>query len=254
MQTTWDYLCRTVFYDSELLMFTVGLFISFQISFWVMNGLLIWIDTRETRFDAYRIQKDRPKVFSQPQLVSTIIKGIIRYQVSLILFSPVLYYLLDLGGPIDFRGPTPSIFTILWQLVLFVICEDSLFYWGHYLFHTKYLYKYHKEHHSFTQPIGIVAVLSDPAESLLQIQIAVWLAPALLPHKHIFTLMLWVLVRVHQTVYAHGGYELPYIHWKYYFPKIFMGCRPHDYHHRTSLHNYGSTLQLWDRIMGTYKE
>jgi 4-alpha-methyl-delta7-sterol-4alpha-methyl oxidase len=254
MQTLWQHLCTTYFFGSELLMFSVSLFLSFELPFVIMNAILIYLDTRVTRFDVYRIQKDRPKVFSQPNIVSAIIKGTIRYQISLILFSPVLYYLLNLRGHIDMTGPTPSWFTISWQLLLFIVSEDTLFYWGHYLFHTKFLYKYHKEHHAFTQPIGPVAVLSDPFESLLQIQIAVWLAPALLPRKHIFTLILWIIIRVHQTIYAHGGYELPYIHGKYYFPKLFMGCRPHDYHHRKGVDNYGSFFTFWDHLMGTFKE
>ncbi|KAL0483751.1 methylsterol monooxygenase [Acrasis kona] len=254
MQTFWSHCCREYFYDSELLMFCILIVASFQISFWTLNAALIYLDTHKTRFDKYRIQSNKPKVSLQPELVSKIRKSIVKYTITASLFTPILYLLLNIKGRVDMRGPTPPITTIIWQTLLFIFTEDTLFYWGHYLLHHKSLYKFHKEHHTYQQPIGIVAVLSDPLESLIQIQSAVWIAAALLPHKHIFTLMVWIIIRVHQTVYAHGGYNIPYVHMKHYIPSLFLGCKPHDYHHRVGKYNYGSFFSFWDKVMGTYKE
>lgn len=33
---------------------------------------------------------------------------------------------------------------------------------------------------------------------------------------------------------------------------VWGGAKFHDYHHKTSKHNYGSTFIIWDKVFGTY--
>jgi sterol desaturase/sphingolipid hydroxylase (fatty acid hydroxylase superfamily) len=221
----------------------------------MLNLPLIWINMYDTCYlDKYRIQKHKPKLKFQPELVQKIIKGTIRHQITILLFVPLLYYVIGWKGGLDVTGPTPALSTIIWQLFLFIICEDFIFFWTHYLFHWKWLYIYiHKEHHVYKQPTGVVSVLSDSIESIVQNQVGVWLVPALLPEKHIFTLMLWLAIRVYQTVNAHCGYDFPYVSTQYWAPWLMGGARAHDYHHQYGKWNYGSFFTIWDRIMGTYR-
>ncbi|CAF1256163.1 unnamed protein product [Rotaria sp. Silwood1] len=158
--------------------------------------------------------------------------GTIKHQLSLIFILPLLYNLLNYFGNISVRSSIPSIFIIIWQLILFIFSEDFLFFWIHYLFHTCWLYKHiHRKHHLFKQPTGIVFVLANPWESLLQNQLAVWFVPIFFKEKHLFTICLWIFIRVYQIINTHSGYDLPYISPQYYFPWLMSGRLQHDYHH-----------------------
>ncbi|CAF0920193.1 unnamed protein product [Didymodactylos carnosus] len=248
-------ICDKYFYSSELLTFCFCIFTTFQIIFWLFNSFLLYIEYNDIpSIDQYRLQKHKPKLRFQPDMIKIIRNGIIRHQISSVVMLPVMYYLLNAFGHVSVTGPIPSLFTIVWQLSIFILAEDFLFFWTHYLFHTRWLYKHiHKKHHLYKQPIGVVAVLADPLESLFQNQLGIWLIPILLKEKHLLTLCLWILIRVYQTVNAHCGYDLPYISTQYYLPWLMSGTLAHDYHHQHGKMNYGSFFTLWDRLMNTHK-
>ncbi|CAF4867217.1 unnamed protein product [Rotaria socialis] len=239
----------------EWLTFTICIYFTFQTVFWLYNLFLIYIEFNDIpSIDKYRIQKHKVKLRFQPEMIRQMKEGTIKHQLSLILTLPLLYYLLNYFGHISVRSSIPSLLTITYQIILFILGEDFLFYWTHYLFHTPWLYKHiHKKHHIFKQPTGVVFVLADPWESLLQNQVAVWLVPIVLKEKHLFTICLWIFIRVYQTINAHSGYDLPYISPQYYFPWLLSGTLQHDYHHQYAKMNYGSFLTLWDRLMNTHK-
>mgnify|MGYP001124655649 CR=1 FL=1 len=242
------------FWQSEVVVFSLSILATFEIVFWLCNGFLIFIETFDIpSIDQYRIQKQKKKLRFQPELVRFIIKQTIRHQISLILFTPGLYYVLNLFGHVEIFGPRPAWSTILFQLAMFILAEDALFFWTHYLFHTPWLYqKIHKKHHLYTQPTGVVSVLSDPWENL-QNQLSIWLLPMFFKEKHLFTLCLWMIIRVYQTVNAHSGYDLPYVSTQYWFSWVMSGALGHDFHHQHGKWNYGSFFNIWDRLMGTYR-
>ncbi|CAF4776515.1 unnamed protein product, partial [Rotaria sp. Silwood2] len=110
----------------------------------------------------------------------------IKHQISLIFALASIYPLLNLNGHVSIRSSIPSLFTILWQIIVYILTEDFIFFWTHYLFHTRWLYKYiHKKHHIFKQPTGLVSVLAHPLESTFQNQLGVWLGPFLVKDKHL---------------------------------------------------------------------
>lgn len=241
-------------FPPDVWLFSLYIIGTFECVFWLCNGALICFETFDIpSIDRYRIQKHKKKLRFQPDLVRVIVKETIRHQVSVFLLTPFLYYLLNYFGNLDIHGPRPSWPTIVYQLALFVLCEDAIFFWTHYLFHTPWLYKtIHKKHHLYTQPTGVVSVLSDPWEGL-QNQLSTWLMPVLLKEKHVFTLCLWIAIRVYQTVNAHSGYNLPYVSTQYWVPWIMSGALGHDYHHQHGKWNYGSFFNVWDRLMGTHR-
>ncbi|UJR28231.1 hypothetical protein I4U23_009481 [Adineta vaga] len=242
------------FFQSDLWLFYIYLIGTFQCIFWSCNSFLIFIELYDfPSIDKYRIQKHKKKLRFQPDLVKLMIKETIRHQISFFVLTPLLYYLLNYFGYLDIHGPRPSWLTIVYQLMLFILSEDAIFFWTHYFLHTPWLYKtIHKKHHVYTQPTGVVSVLSDPWESL-QNQIAIWFMPVLLKEKHIFTLCLWIAIRVYQTVNAHSGYNFPYISTQYWVPWIMSGALGHDFHHQHGKWNYGSFFNVWDRLMNTHR-
>lgn len=242
------------FFQSDIWLFSIYIIGTFECMFWLCNSFLIFIEIFDIpSIDKYRIQKHKKKLRFQSDLIELIIKGTIRHQISIFLLIPLLYYILNYFGHVEIQGPRPSWLTIIYQLILFILAEDAIFFWTHYLFHTPWLYKtIHKKHHIYKQPTGVVSVLSDPFEGL-QNQLSIWFLPALLKEKHIFTLCIWLAIRVYQTVNAHSGYNLPYISTQYWIPWIMPGALAHDFHHQHGKWNYGSFFNVWDRLMGTYR-
>ena len=56
----------------------------------------------------------------------------------------------------------PTTFEIVWQFLLFLIVEDTLFYWGHRMLHHPKLYWIHKHHHEYHQTIGFASQYVHP--------------------------------------------------------------------------------------------
>merc|ERR1712232_1252383 len=68
-----------------------------------------------------------------------------------------------------FTGPSPKLWTHVWQVSLAYFGYDAMFYWSHRLMHHKALYKHcHKIHHQFHTPIGICSSYEHTIEGLVQ--------------------------------------------------------------------------------------
>lgn len=242
------------FFQSDVWLFSIYIIVTYETVFWLCNGFLIFIELFDIpSIDQYRLQKRKPKLRFQTDIVHLMIKQTIFNQISSLLLSPILYYIFNYFGHVEIHDARPSWWTILFQLSLFILSEDTIFFWTHYLLHTPWLYKnIHKKHHVYRQPTGVTAVLSDPIEGVVT-QAAVWFMPVFLKETHIFTLCLWVAVRVYQTVLAHSGYDLPYITTQYWLPDWMPGVLAHDYHHEHGKWSYGSFFSVWDKIMGTHR-
>ena len=74
----------------------------------------------------------------------------------------LFYDLLKYQGMVVI-GPLPSLATFVWQLILMLAINDTLFYWAHRLLHTPVLYRaIHKRHHRFTATVGIASEFAHP--------------------------------------------------------------------------------------------
>lgn len=145
-------------------------------------------------------------------------------------------------------SPLPSWYTVIYVCIISLILEDFYFYWMHRLLHHKFLYKYiHKIHHEYTAPFGFCAEYAHPVETLV-LGIGSVIGP-LLYADHYFTIIIWLILRVFQTVEAHSGYDFPWSP-RYYIP-LWGGAKFHDMHHKVSNCNYASTFTIWDRVFGT---
>lgn len=206
---------------------------------------------------------------------------------------------------------TPAIFIcrkeVVPQIVFYFILEDFVFYWGHRILHTKWLYQHvHSVHHEwvgdltelytslaldmhfffgiqcldcctlkcrYATPFGLTSEYAHPAE-ILFLGFATIVGPAI-TGPHLFTLWLWMVLRVLETVEAHCGYHFPWSpsnfiplyggwEWILFCQVTFivvsvcpMMCDSicicssdfHDYHHRllyTKSGNYSSTFMYMD--------
>eukprot|EP00249_Psilotum_nudum_P011905 c23455_g1_i4 orf=371-1264(-) len=149
--------------------------------------------------------------------------------------------------------PLPSWKVIGFQIISYFILEDFIFYWGHRILHTKWLYKHvHSVHHEYATPFGLTSEYAHPAE-ILFLGCATFFGPAI-TGPHLVTLWLWMILRVLETVEAHCGYDFPWSLSK--FIPLYGGADFHDYHHRllyTKSGNYASTFTYMDWIFCTDK-
>lgn len=147
--------------------------------------------------------------------------------------------------------PLPSWKVMSTQIIFYFIVEDFIFYWGHRILHTKWLYKHvHSVHHEYATPFGLTSEYAHPAE-ILFLGFATIFGPAI-TGPHLITLWLWMVVRVLETVEAHCGYHFPWSPSN--FLPLYGGSDFHDYHHRliyTKSGNYSSTFVYMDWLFGT---
>ena len=80
------------------------------------------------------------------------------------IYQPfMLWTVLLIQPPLNYD----TIFNEILHMVLQIGFGEIWFYTVHYLFHTKYLYKYHKTHHENTEVIGIFALYAHPIDAII---------------------------------------------------------------------------------------
>eukprot|EP00898_Chlorokybus_atmophyticus_P007930 jgi/Chlat1/8138/Chrsp75S07600 len=142
---------------------------------------------------------------------------------------------------------------VSYPILAFFVIEDFVFYWGHRLLHTKWLYKHvHSVHHEWATPFGVTALYAHPVE-ILFLGLATVMGPALVG-PHLLVMWTWMALRLIETVEAHCGYDFPWSPSR--FLPLYGGADFHDYHHRllyTKSGNYSSTFVYMDWLFGSDK-
>eukprot|EP01116_Phalansterium_solitarium_P020482 TRINITY_DN6062_c0_g1_i2.p1 TRINITY_DN6062_c0_g1~~TRINITY_DN6062_c0_g1_i2.p1 ORF type:complete len:285 (-),score=16.58 TRINITY_DN6062_c0_g1_i2:55-864(-) len=231
---------------SERSLFLVGTLLATNGTFWLWNGILYIIYTRNLFADC-KIDKN---AWPDRKLVIACLKKlafgdfVVRPIVLWLAYPTFQHFGLSMSAPL----PTLWTFTLHWLAA--VVSNDFLFYWTHRLLHHPLLYsRFHKQHHMFNASIGIAAEYAHPIEDVLSNQLPTISAPLLLG-SHPAVLWSWLAYRLWQTVDVHSGYNFP---WGIYriAPWFFQGSDRHDYHHSHNLGSYGATFRFWDKLMGT---
>jgi sterol desaturase/sphingolipid hydroxylase (fatty acid hydroxylase superfamily) len=196
----------------------------------------------------YKVQQEKPNTwhsYLRCLKYLVIVHFVVQWGMML-LFKPVVLYL-----GLVVSNPLPSWSSVAGTVLISFVLEDAYFYVVHRLLHYGPFYKYiHKKHHDFAAPIGIAAEYAHPVESLV-LGIGTLVGPMLLT-RHLFSLWVWLLVRLYQTVEAHSGYDFPWSPTK--LIPFWGGSIFHDFHHETFSGNYASTFTYMDYIFGTSKQ
>jgi len=169
----------------------------------------------------------------------------------MLLFHPTAAFF---GMDIE-KVPFPSWQKILQHVLISMFIEDLFHYVFHRLLHWGPLYRgIHKVHHEYSAPVGIAAEYAHPIETVI-LGMGTFAGPMSIvlttADFHIITMLVWVSVRLCQTVDAHSGYDFP---WSLRtFIPFWAGADHHDYHHQMFVGNYATSFRWWDRIFGTDK-
>jgi methylsterol monooxygenase len=157
----------------------------------------------------------------------------------------------------DYRQPRldydslPSIPVFIAHLLICIIAEDIMFYFGHRLLHSKYLYKrIHKVHHDHKVTISLASEYAHPVEFVIGNIIPTMAGTFILgTNIHCYTQMCWIFIRICETSVSHSGYN---------FPVSISNLIPfatesdfHNYHHLNFKDNYGSQTKIWDYLCKT---
>ncbi len=145
----------------------------------------------------------------------------------------------------------PDKFTTIAHIVFFMICEDFTFYWAHRALHNEKLYLYiHKIHHEYKNPVCIDHIYAHPIEFMFGNVLTTFVGPLILGKRtHVFTLMIWIIMRTGETNDGHCGYDFSFS--PYRLIPLSGSAEFHHYHHKDYIGNYGSFFNIWDRVCGT---
>lgn len=123
----------------------------------------------------------------------------------------------------------PTLFTLVWQLAVCIIVEDTIFYAVHRTLHHPALYPYiHKVHHQYYHPIALASEHAHILEFMFGNGLPVIVGPQI-TCAHSFTFMLWILIRISTSIDNHCGYAFPLTPVR--LLPFGSTAEGHDYHH-----------------------
>ncbi|XP_021348241.1 fatty acid hydroxylase domain-containing protein 2-like [Mizuhopecten yessoensis] len=154
-----------------------------------------------------------------------------------------LYYHLQVWRGCDQSFKVPAPLHFLRDVALCILIEEIAFYYAHRILHSSFMYKrYHKVHHEFTAPFGLVSAYSHPVEFIFSNLGTIMTGPLVVGCDVVTTSVVFFL-SVAVTVIHHSGYHLP----------LLPSPEFHDYHHLKFTGNYG-VLGVLDWLHGTDKQ
>ncbi|XP_046870389.1 fatty acid hydroxylase domain-containing protein 2 isoform X1 [Hypomesus transpacificus] len=229
------------FEGHETALFYLGTMLVPMVVFWGSNLLFLLVDItgKPSFITRYKIQVDKNTPVD-PVKLRQAIKSVLFNQIFISgpMVVGVHYVQTRLGDPF---GPVlPTFQRGLMEVAICALVEEFLFYYSHRLFHHPALYKhFHKQHHEWTAPIGVVSIYAHPMEHVFSNMMPAVVGSMLLG-SHISTTTLWYSLAFLSTNISHSGYHLP----------LLPSPEFHDFHHLKFNQNFG-VLGVLDRLHGT---
>lgn len=109
---------------------------------------------------------------------------------------------------------------------------------------------FHKQHHKFIHTTSIASEHAHPVEHVLVNNLSWNAGPLLLGSQtHLWTLVLWGLLRHLETHEAHSGYEFPFSIFRVL--PFGVDASYHSFHHSKNVGNYSTFFTIWDTVFNT---
>ena len=210
--------------------------------------------------EQYKIEKDQPWPWkTDPEGWRKIVKKAIivtLFNNTVVSLSGItlLACAFNWQVPWTVHGEIPSSLQMVKHIGICLVTEDFCFHMGHRFLHQKWIYKHiHKWHHEFKQPISISGDYFHPVEFVISGMIPSFSGLILLQGKiHLWTIMIWGIIRYADAHDGHSGYEFP---WNMLRLMPFgSDATYHHFHHTHNVGNYSSFMTVWDTVFNSNVE
>jgi len=226
--------------------------------FWfIVCNFTMWIiyKLENPFFERYKIHdKEWPWKRNLNEWRKTIKETILLIFVNQVIFLPLVllpnYLKNESISRVDYET-LPGPYEVIIQTLFFMIVEDTSFYWIHRFFHMDFIYPYiHKIHHKYVNTVSISSEYAHPIEYIFGNLFPTSLGALILGKRvHLFTYLMWIVLRIAETTDGHCGYEFSWSPFR--LMPMSGGSDYHNYHHLAFKGNYGSFFTYWDRICNT---
>jgi sterol desaturase/sphingolipid hydroxylase (fatty acid hydroxylase superfamily) len=233
------------------------IFLAHEISYSIYNITLYFIYKLEHPFfEQFKVHNEIwPWKENKNEFLTLLKRSLKQIFFNQLIILPVLLFtnIIILNGTkcrVDLES-FPSVFEMFWQIYIFILCDDFLFYWSHRLLHWNRIYPYiHKKHHEYKITIGIASEYAHPIEFVFGNILPTSLGSMILGNKvHAFTFAYWICLKIYNTTEGHSGYQFPWSPSRLMPYKV--TSEHHNFHHLKFIGNYGGYYNLWDWICGT---
>lgn len=141
----------------------------------------------------------------------------------------------------------------VWQIVLQtfigVMIIDAWLYWKHRILHSRALFGFHRQHHTFRDPTPFAGFAVGPVEALITFwPVTILCIPEATHWAPLYVAL--VLGFVTLNFYLHCGVTLGLA--ESTLPRVFLNTSAfHNIHHSHANANFGEASYLWDRLCKT---
>jgi sterol desaturase/sphingolipid hydroxylase (fatty acid hydroxylase superfamily) len=159
----------------------------------------------------------------------------------------------QLGHPtgmiLDLRAHGIEAWQIVLQTLLGVVIIDAWLYWKHRILHSRTLFGFHRQHHTFRDPTPFAGFAVGPFEALLTFwPVTILCIPEATHWAPLYAAL--VIGFVTLNFYLHCGVTLSPV--EATLPRLFFNTSAfHNVHHSHANANFGEALYLWDRLCKT---
>jgi methylsterol monooxygenase len=218
-----------------------GSFIVLNTVFWTVGSVYTYFDLTLTPafLRQYKMQPTTNEPLDRPKFFKLLRTVVFNQTVVFLGFNYVCFHLNTWRGIQNVRI-LPEFHWVVVELIICVLVEEVAFFYGHWLFHHRLVYKHiHKKHHEWQSSIALVALYAHPLEHIVS-NLGPPTLGTLLLGSHIATTWLWGSLALISTLNSHSGYHLPF----------FPSPEAHDFHHLKFNQCYG-VLGILDYLHGT---
>lgn len=161
----------------------------------------------------------------------------------------LIYNCLVTTIPIPILSYIPHIFPdiSIVKYMLFPLLTEIWFYYSHRIMHTKYFYKWHKDHHNFIISYGLAGLYCSPTEMIFVNQLSVAIPFQLLGFSFKELVIINILVALN-ILKSHAAFG-----YRDNSPLYLKEISLHDIHHSRLNCNYGIFCIL-DRLHDTFQD
>ncbi|KAL7038843.1 hypothetical protein ACKWTF_009711 [Chironomus riparius] len=206
----------------NLAYYNIGVLFLYPFIFYHLAILVFYIIVKVMERDKIKSMKLQTKdsEIETPENTRKAIINVLENYLAILVVMLVQFY-FDNDFARARRDPVlPSFLEVMRDLILNMFIHEFAFYYAHRLFHTKWLYKYHKKHHEFKTPTILAAQYAGLADHIFAAYLPASIGIYIL-RMHIGTALLWLSTVNVTVIIGHMGYHLPF----------FIAGQFHDYHH-----------------------